>query len=175
MKKEGFSLLEMLVALSVFAVAATVSAGALLNISDAQQKILALRVTQDNLNYALDVIGKEIRTGTSYHCGSDISTSPLDCPSGGSSFTFINANGQTVTYKLDSQRLAVSKNGGWQYLTSPDLVIIDQLSFYTIGAPAGDNHQPRVTIILRGMAGIKEKVKSHFNIQTTVSQRLLDS
>lgn len=176
-KNSGFSLLEMLVALSVFAVAASVSAGALLNISDAQQKILALRVTQDNLNYALDVMGKEIRTGISYHCGPDVSTTPLDCPSGGSSFTFINANGQTVTYKLDNQRLAVSKNGGttWQYLTSPDLVIIDQLSFYTIGAPASDNLQPRVTIILRGMAGIKEKLKSYFNIQTTISQRLLDS
>ena len=176
-KNSGFTLIELLVAVAIFAVAATISAGALINISDAQQKSLAFRIAQDNLGYALDVMGKEIRTGTSYHCGSDISTIPLDCLLGGSSFTFINANGQTVTYKLDNQRLAVSKDGGssWQYLTSSDLVIIDQLLFYTKGATIGDKLQPRVTIILRGMAGAKEKTKTYFNIQTTVSQRMLDS
>jgi prepilin-type N-terminal cleavage/methylation domain-containing protein len=174
---KGFSLIEMLVAVAVFAVMATISAGALLNASDSQQKILAIRVTQDNLNYALDVIGKEIRTGSSYHCGLDISLVPLDCPSGGSSFTFLNASDQTVTYRLNSQRLEVSKDGGanWQFLTSSDLIIIDQLSFYTVGAPANDGLQPRVTVVLRGIAGLKEKIKSRFNIQTTVSQRILDS
>lgn len=174
---KGFTLLEMVVAVGVFAVAATIAGGVLLNVSDAQQKILTLRVTQDNLNYALDVMGKEIRTGTSYHCGSDISLVPLDCPSGSSSFTFLNASGQTVTYRLNSQRLQVSKDGGanWQFLTSSDLIIIDQLAFYTRGAPASDKMQPRVTVVLRGVAGLKEKIKSRLNIQTTISQRMLDS
>lgn len=169
--------MEMLVAVSVFAVAATISVGALLATRDAQQKILALRITQDNLSYALDVIGKEIRTGHSYHCGSDISTIPQDCSLGNSSFTFLNAPGQTVTYRLNNQRLEISKDGGgsWQFLTSSDLIIIDTLLFYVVGAPAGDNLQPRVTLVLRGTAGLQEKIRAHLNIQTTVSQRMLDS
>lgn len=174
---KGFTLIEMLVAVAIFGTMASVAAGVLLNVSDAQRKILALRVAHDNLNYALDVIGKEIRTGRSYHCASDISLQPVDCPSGGSSFTFLNASSQTVTYRLSAQRLEVSKNAGatWQYLTSSDLVIIDEFSFYTIGAPEGDKIQPRATIILRGTAGLKEKTKARFNIQTTISQRMLDS
>ncbi len=177
MKKQGFTLIEMLVAVAVFASVATISSGALLAVSDAQQKILSLRIAQDNLSYALDIIGKEARTGSSYHCGSDISLTPLNCPSGGSSFTFRNAAGQTVTYRLNSQRLEMSKDSGstWQFLTSSDLVIIDQLSFYVVGAPGGDNLQPRATIVLRGTSGLKTKTKSSLNIQTTISQRMLDS
>ena len=48
LSKGGFTLLEMLIAVSVFATAATMSAGTLLAVSDAQQKILTLRITQDN-------------------------------------------------------------------------------------------------------------------------------
>ncbi len=187
----GFSLIEILVAVSLFAVAATISTGALMSITDAQQKILALRIVQDNISYALDVMGKEIRTGTSYHCGSsgDI-TQPQDCALGDTYFAFSDALTQRVVYCLGptgsdkkcfdagaKTTLKKSIDGGnnFQDLTSPDLIIINNLSFYVVGAQAGDKSQPRVTIILKGTAGIKEKIKSSINIQTTISQRLLDS
>ncbi len=173
--RAGLSLIELLVASAIFAVCATIAVGALLAVSDAQQKIVASRITQDNLSYAFDTIGKEIRTGTSYHCGSDISTLPQDCPSGNSSFTFINAVGQTVTYRINSQRLEKIVDGFSQFLTSPNLVIVDRLVFYAVGAPSNDNLQPRMTIVLRGRSGEKAKTASQFNIQTTISQRILDS
>ncbi len=178
----GFTLIEVLVAVSVFAVVATISTGALMSISDAQQKILSLRIVQDNLSYALDTMGKEIRTGSFYHCGIDINdfnTTPRDCSvfPGGPSFTFLNGPGDTVTYRLNNNSIERVLNGNLVNLlvmTSPDTVI-NSLSFYVTGSLIGDKIQPRVTIILKGTAGIKEKLKSHINIQTTISQRLIDS
>jgi len=178
----GFSLIEILIAVSIFAVAATISAGALMSITDAQQKVLALRVVQDNLSYALDTMGKEIRTGSSYHCGTgidDFSESPRDCSvfPGGPSFTFRSGLGDKVTYRLNNSRLERIENGDSAnalVMTASD-AIIDLLSFYVVGSPTNDAIQPRVTVILKGTAGIKEKIKSRINIQTTVSQRLIDS
>jgi len=178
----GFLLIEILVAVSIFAVAATISAGALMSMTDAQQKVLALRIVQDNLSYALDTMGKEIRTGSSYHCGIDINdflATPRDCSvfPGGPSFTFINSLGDTITYRLNNNRIEKILNGNPAtalIMTAPDAVIV-LLSFYVVGSPANDELQPRVTIILKGTAGIKEKIKSRINIQTTISQRLIDS
>ncbi|MFH0803906.1 MAG: prepilin-type N-terminal cleavage/methylation domain-containing protein [Candidatus Tagabacteria bacterium] len=178
---KGFSLIEILVAVSIFAVAAVISSGALLSASDAQQKILSLRVVQDNLSYALDIIGKEARTGRSYHCGvtaDDFSDIPRDCASaGGPSFTFRNSAGDKITYRLNSGRIEKVLNGNPAaslILTSSD-ANITSLTFYVVGAPANDHLQPRLTIVLRGTAGLKEKIKSHLNIQTTISQRIIDS
>jgi prepilin-type N-terminal cleavage/methylation domain-containing protein len=180
MKKGGFTLVEMLVAVGVFAMAVTIGGGALIVASDAQQKILALRIVQDNLSYLFDTMGKEIRTGTSYHCGTgidDFGDTPRDCPTGGVSFTFHNASGEKITYRLNSGRVERILNGDTLnsfVLTSPD-ANITSLTFYVIGAPADNDLQPRVTIVLKGTSGTKEKVKSYLNIQTTISQRLLDS
>ncbi len=178
---KGFSLIEILVAVSVFAAAAVISSGALLSASDAQQKILSLRVVQDNLSYVFDIMGKEVRTGRSYHCGisaDDFSDIPRDCASpGGPSFTFRNSAGDKITYRVNGGRIEKVLNGNPAtalVLTSSD-TNITSFTFYVVGAPASDRLQPRLTIVLRGTPGLKEQIKSRLNIQTTISQRMIDS
>jgi type II secretory pathway pseudopilin PulG len=196
--RRGVSLIEMIAATAIFGFVAIISAGALLAMADVQRKAAALRAVQDNLNYAFEMMVKEMRTGTSYHCGtstSDFSNTPRDCPvGGGPSFTFINAPGRTVTYVMTSGRLARFENTGGScniasllalgpppgftclYVTAPEVEInILYLTFYVRGATLGDSLQPRVTIILSGTAGEKEKIKTRLNIQTTISQRAIDS
>jgi prepilin-type N-terminal cleavage/methylation domain-containing protein len=179
-KNFGFSLIEMLVAVGVFAIVVTISSGVLISMSDAQQKILSLHIVQDNLSYAFDIMGKEIRTGTSYHCGTaidDFNSNPQDCNTGGPSFTFLNASGTKITYRINGNQIERVVNGDYAntlVLTSPD-TNITSLNFYVVGAPSGDHLQPRVTIVLKGTSGLKTKTKSFLNIQTTISQRLLDS
>ncbi len=68
---------------------------------------------------------------------------------------------------------------GWDSLTAPTYnVQITNMKFYVLGADTGaagidqaDWKQPRVLITLEGTAGVKEGIKTNFNIQTTVSQR----
>jgi hypothetical protein len=74
---------------------------------------------------------------------------------------------------------SISADGGLTFvnftnLTSPDLVIINSLAFYVRGSLANDNTQPSVIIILQGVSGA-QKTQSRLNIQTTISQRFLDS
>ncbi len=184
----GFSLIEMIVALAVFASAAIISIGAMLSMNDAQQKILALRVAQDNLSYALDTMGKEIRTGTLYYCGNSIPATlyATDCSiSGGSVFSFRNTNGTQVNYRVVGGRLERSTSTGavidTMFVTAPQVVVnIENMTFYVRGAGNGtsptpvDYIQPKVLIILSGTSGLKEKVKTRINMQTTISQRSLD-
>lgn len=186
-QNSGFSLIEMLVAVAVFGISATIASSALVAASDAQQKILSLRIVQDNLSYAFDTMGKEVRTGTSYHCGAaidDFSDTPQDCVGGGVSFTFRNSAkpSQKITYRLNNGRLERVYEGGTIaesifVLTAPEASVTN-FKFYVVGSnpkSLGDLSQPRVTLVLQGTSGIKEKTKSGINIQTTISQRLLDS
>src|SRR3989344_277833 len=81
----GFTLLEMLVALAVFTIAISLSLSSLLAITASQKKAVALQNVYDNARFAFEAISKEIRTGTSYHCGASLadvpeSASPRDCP-----------------------------------------------------------------------------------------------
>jgi len=184
LKGEGFTLLEMLVAVSLFVTAATMSLGTILSVSDAQQKILTLRITQDSLGYVFDTMGKEIRTGTSYHCGAgvdDFSATPQDCASGGPSFTFLSG-ASTVTYQIRAGRMERVFMGGTPSqaisVLTPSGITITNFKFYVWGSPpasSGDIYQPRVLIIVQGTAGVKERTKSSINIQTMISQRALDS
>ena len=66
-------------------------------------------------------------------------------------------------------------------ITSPE-IDVKSLKFYVYGtAPlvysctTCDLKQPRVVMMVQGIAGTKDNTKTQFNIQTTVSQRKLDA
>jgi len=58
-------------------------------------------------------------------------------------------------------------------LTS-DEIKITNLYFSVRGNAANDKQQPLVIIAVSGESGLKAKLKSKLNLQTTVSQRKLD-
>ncbi len=62
----------------------------------------------------------------------------------------------------------------YRSVTSPDITI-EHFRFYVLGAEPGDTIQPRALISIRGYAGEQPSSQSRFMIQTTVSQRALDS
>lgn len=162
--KSGFSLIEMIVATGVFLVVITVTLAAFLNVSDIQKKAEALRVINDNLNFSLETMMREIRAGSNYSVGG-----------GGTSLAMTNVYGSQIIYRLNNSRIEKSVTGGsFLPLTAPEITIT-KLIFISRGEAVGDSLQPRVTIILNGVAGEKEKTKSKLNLQTTISQRRIDS
>ena len=164
--KTGFTLIELLVALGVFMVVMTMTLSAFLNIIDIQKKTEAFRKVNDNLNFAMEAMMREIREGKNY-CQSS-------CASG--TFNFTSKDGNIVNYRLNGEhieRQIPSESISWLMLTS-DEIKITNLSFSVRGNAANDKQQPLVIIAVSGESGLKAKLKSKLNLQTTVSQRKLD-
>lgn len=182
----GFSLVELMVAVALFAVVMLVSASALIALIDANRKAQALQSVMNNLNVALDGMVRSIRMGSSYHCGpSGVVTDPQDCLAGNAVLGFEPVDGDpgsstdqwVYQYDADTKRLYKSEQGGangtFYAVTAPE-VQIDSLTYYVTGTASGDNIQPRVVIVIHGTAGAENtKTRTSFNIQATATQRLL--
>jgi prepilin-type N-terminal cleavage/methylation domain-containing protein len=91
----GFTLIEIIVSVSIFTIVMLVTMGALLTLNDSSRKAQALRTVIDNLNFAVEDMSRKIRTGDIYRCfPSDLSAgddftndgvglkTPRDCPGG---------------------------------------------------------------------------------------------
>ncbi|KND48102.1 MAG: putative Type IV pilus pilin [Parcubacteria bacterium C7867-006] len=184
---KGFTLVELMVSLSVFITVMVISTGSILSVIDANRKSQSLRSVMDNLNYTLESMTRNIRFGTAYHCDitQGISSSPLDCSGGASSMAVTSSAGTLVTYRLDNGRIARATNcvGGTvgcteYYMTGSD-VTITAMNFFVSGSATyggGSNlYQPRAIIVISGYVGSKQTSRSTFTIETTVSQRMFDS
>lgn len=159
--QQGFTLVEMIVAVFIFSVVMIVAATAVVTMLDANRKAQATKTVMNNLNFALDAMTRAIRVGTNY-----------ESPNEGT-FTFIDSNNVEVTYKFTESgevgRIDREQNGaGFLPVTAPD-VDIDTLAFYP-----GTGAQPRVLVIIRGTAGKTARTRVPFNLQTLITQRFLD-
>lgn len=162
----GFTLIEIIVAVGVFAIVMTVSLAAFLNLIDMQWKTESFRKVNGNLNYAMEAITRDIRAGNGYSsCGAGC-------------FSFTDSTGAVVIYKLETGSaggyISRTVNSSQSMMTADD-VNITGLSFDIDGTRANDSEQPLVVIRINGESGLKEKLKSKLNIQATVAQRKLDS
>lgn len=182
-RNEGFSLIELLVSVALFTVVMTVSVGTLLALVSANQKAQSLKSVTNNLNFALESMSRTIRTGRLYYCanGSSIpdrlpTTGALtrDCATGESGIVLTDDQGARLAYRRNGARIERKiGNNPWIPLTA-DEVVIEGMRFYVTGTRVGDLVQPTATISIRGQAGPKVTTESAFNIQTTVTQRVLD-
>lgn len=183
----GFTLVEMIVAVALFAVVMLVSVGALLALVGANRKAQALQSVINNLNISLDGMVRAIRMGSQYHCGTSSYSVAQDCAdneSGDTTFAFepyggdLSLPGDQWVYSYDagSKRIYKSVDGGASSvaITAPG-VRIDSLKFYVIGTTRGDTVQPKIVITVKGTAGADQvKTSTTFSIQATAVQRLLD-
>ncbi len=188
--ERGFSLVEMMVAVSLFAVVMMVAVGALLSLVDANRKARVLESVMNNLNISLDSMVRAIRMGSTFDCGSTLIPDPStggDCPTGNTIFSFAPYGGDPAQqgerwvyfFQNDSEgigRLYRSKEGGGSAVavTAPE-VSIEDVKFYAVGTQPGDITQPKVVVVIKGTAGAaSSKTRTTFYIQATAVQRALD-
>lgn len=171
--KKGFTLIELMTAVSIFSIVMTISMGSIVGIFDANRKSRSLKTVLNNLNLAVESMSKEIRFGTNYHCGSGDITEPQDCPSGDTLVSILSSDSTQITYRLNDKSIEKQiDDGGYISLTAPE-IIVDDLTFYVLGARSEDLFQPKVLIKIKSHSG-EGKGRSDFTLQTTVSQRILD-
>ena len=156
--------MEVTVAMAVFSVAITIAMTSFFNITNVQKRAASVRAANNSINFTMETMSREIRTGRNYN---------LINPS---EISFISAFGDSaITYRLNGTRIEMSKDGGPFLAITPPETEISELKFIVSGESAGDSLQPMVTIIIRASSGTAETAKSYLNLQTTVTQRKIDS
>lgn len=180
-KQRGFTLVELLVSLALFSIVMAISIGTLLSIIDANRKAQTMRTAIDNIHFAIESMARNIRTGYQYDCSPASAATLENCPNGGTSFRFVDDQNKVVIYSFDAagDRLMRNYDGGGDVpLTAPPPeLVIDDARFYltgTGGTGANAIVQPTVTIVIQGHAGVLNGTESRFNLETTVTQRILD-
>lgn len=184
--RRGFTLIELMVAVALFAIVMTISVGSLLSLVEADRKAQALKSVMNNLNFALENMSRNLRVGTDYHCSESAVvppnvSSPNNCPTGGVLIGFEETGGNPasptdqVIYRFVGNSIEKSSDGGATFIaiTAPE-VTIEDVRFYVVGTTRGDTNQPRILMTVSGFAGIGERILTTFNLQSTVSQRVLD-
>ncbi|MEK7187246.1 MAG: type II secretion system protein [Patescibacteria group bacterium] len=173
----GFTLIETLVSVALFATVFSVGVGAFVGALRAQRQVQALVAANSNASLAIEQMAREIRTGV----GFIVSPMPGVCDD--CRLEFQNAKRQRITYWRDASNNLMRLNAsdllapGGEAVTAENVAIrylrFEQLGNCPVGDPdATPDHAPRVTIALgvspRSEQGVRDDLTE---IQTTVSSR----
>ena len=200
--EKGFTLIELMIATTLFTIIMMMGVGSLVVSSNSSKSAQKLRISVDNVNFAMESMTREIRMGTHYNCVENnqymISSVVMehDCDSGGNVIEFNSPNNLGETHRIayyKVERITSDGKGTGTYtlkrcesntgecadIVSKD-VNIDTLKFYVNGSTlpsmddTGDKIQPSVRILIRGKVVIKGLEKT-FSLQTMASQRSTES
>lgn len=190
-KQKGYTIIETMIAVSLFLIVVTAGTSALLNANSLYKKSQDMRSILDNLSFITEEMSRNLRTGSNYHCDMTPSETPVSCVL--SEYIFFeesttglsgNLNDQWG-YKIESPDFGATYNlsrttdGGtnWTQLNSSEINFSSSAGFSVLGAEdltSGNFQQPLVIIKLSGTITYKNN-QTPFNIQTSVSQRLIDN
>ena len=160
--KKAFTLIEILVAVSIFIVVITVALTLFVSGINGQRKVIALQDVQDNVRFLMGFIIKEIRMSEINYINSSI-------------LNITRPGGELVTYTFNNsegtiERTDSSTNGP---INSNDVLVYG--NFYGLGIGSSDNQQARVTIVMDVQKNSgKVEGNASIKVQTTISQRNLD-
>lgn len=188
----GFTIIEALVSVSVFALSMTAIVASFLAVMRLDEKSRQIRLVEQNARYVSEFLSRELRNGRldySAYGGSLTAASPQ----GKSDRLYLtNAAGEQESiypsdvsgnYQAAGVYLALNKTGvGTTLLTSSD-VGVSNLNFYVdppsdpYPAAAPIKRQVRVTIVftVSSTASVSITDRALINIQTTISQRYYPS
>jgi len=167
-KSRGYTLVELIVAVGLFALVMTLVSGAYIVMISLTERAQGTATGIDNLSFALETMTRNIRMGMDYSCNGG-----GDCSSGGSTFSFTNSKGVSVTYSLSGNTIRQTVNSLSSILTDPS-VTVSSLSFYVSGTTPGDEHQPHVTIIASGSVSSGKGDIEYFTVETGATMRTPD-
>jgi prepilin-type N-terminal cleavage/methylation domain-containing protein len=160
--QKGFTLIEIIVSVSIFVVVMLIAVGAVLNAVDANRKAQSLNVIINNLNLTFESMVRDLRTGKNYStsCGSNC-------------IQFMDKEGRSVTYTHGSSDGALYINrDGFTGRISGDEVVLEYVNFTVRGLGSRDGPE-RILIQIKGSAGTG-RTESKFNVETLVTSRILD-
>jgi prepilin-type N-terminal cleavage/methylation domain-containing protein len=193
---EGYTLIETMIAVALFAVIVTMGMSALLNADSLYNKSKNMRSIMDSLSYTMDDMSRNLRTGYNYYCIVAVNGVPANpgysptngatcagieftpsTPSGSGPWAYEVATTDSVHYYIQKAiyNTVSSSWGAWVQMTPTEVSINSAVNAFSVfGAlPPPDTAQPFVNIRLTGKITYKTVITS-FSLQTSVSQRQVD-
>lgn len=186
--EKGFTLIELMVSISIFMMIMLAAMGSLFVSLDAARRVRAQQVAIDSVNYAVESMTRSIRLGTKYHsCDGgcpdyDNTTYVQDTDGENSSISFVPQNfgeindtlgtGSRIEYRLEDGKVKRCEKDVCASIVSPD-VKIKTLRFDVIGSEESKPYHPRVNILVGGEVTVRGEEKTSFAIQTIATQRNL--
>lgn len=191
--QSGFTLIELMVSLSLFVIVVLALVVSLFTVNDASRKVQAMRAVMDNLNFATESISRTVRTGTDFSCGGG--TVAMSCPLSGDpniaraesfsvrstlgehrfiEYRWVMVNGKGVIEKRSTGILSDgtldSDTTPWIAVTAPE-IDVESFHLYVDGADRGDSLQPSVIMKIEGIATAGLDNAAPFAVQSYLSQR----
>ncbi len=175
-KTKGYTLVELIVAVTIFAILVAAPTGIFVSSLKGQNRALILREITDNASYVAEYMSRSLRMalkddldGVSCLSGDNVN---YELEDSNHRINFKDHNEQCHSFYLENGRIKEERGSEILFLTSDDLEV-KQLEFRIYGENQDDDNQPRVTLSFeiekRGVSN-SPAVK----LQTTVSQRNLD-
>lgn len=190
--QSGFTLIELMVSLTLFIIIVVALIGSLYTVNDASRKVQAMRTIMDNVNFAVETMSRNVKTSQNIKCGTRINCPIKDkVPSNTISMISTLGEPQYIQYSWESdfqgKGKIVKRTAPYSYDSVNDEYIIGELSspvnitapeidiqkmrFFVDGVGAGDQKQPSVIIKFEGVAKVVGSTSVPFAIQTFLSQR----
>ncbi len=169
-RNKGFTLIELMVSVTIFAIVMVISMGAILTVVNGNKKNQTMQVAINNLNFAVESMTRSIKTGYDYSIGNACKSVTLHIsedqggPAGDDLVTYsLQKHDENENYGLYLDNEDTDYHG---FVTAPDLNITDLCFRESSGG------QPAMTIVIKGeTTGSKEGLKTSFNLFTSVTQR----
>lgn len=165
---KGFTLIEMMIAIGIFAVVVTITSGTFILSLKGQRKSVTAQNVADNARYAMEIMAKEIRMGSDFIEGAGYIQFTSNMP---------NRAGKTVRFSFDSDasQILFDDDTADTVLEEPITSAnsgVTMLKFHVTGTETGN--QPRITIVLHiASNNTSPDVASFMILQTTISPRSL--
>jgi prepilin-type N-terminal cleavage/methylation domain-containing protein len=180
-RKVGFTLVEVLVSLSLFSVIAVAVLGVFVSAVKSQRRVLAQQQMTDQASYLIEYISRDIRmahkdlTGDCIPGGYNYQTSSV---SGVIELRFLDYENKCSRFFLDTDKIIkVQKSfnnfppvSETIYPLVSDNFTVNSFKIIGSGWQQGDSLQPSITFYIN-MTG-RDSIKTQ--LQTTVSQRNID-
>ncbi len=173
LQHDGFTLIEVMVSVSIFVIIITIGIGSLLTVNRALQKSRIERQATDALSYAMDTMTRRLRTGTDYQGSGDVNnitfTEQSDDP------TLNNGIGQRITFEkmidgVTNYGYIQIKEGSSPYRITPPEIDIKNFDVQIMRG----NTQPLALISIKAEIHNQNQT-SVIAIQSAVSQRPFES
>lgn len=163
----GFTLVELIVSLGLFAFVMSISTGAYLIMIASNRQAQAVATGINNLSYALDAMTRNIRTGYNYACSDSNRT-----------FAFDDAFGVPNVYRFvqvgAGYKITQTANGTSIDVTDQSVVLSSDSRFECRGVTKLDKEQINVVMIVSGTVASGPGKLVTINLQTMATRRGVD-